>query len=176
MKLFVKLFFLVMIVVLNSCLGKPVAPILGLEQKDVSRPVVHLVKSSEEKLEDLAFWYTGKKDNASIISRYNNLHGKKLSVGDSIVIPEDIVRSRKPYQVKSKNDKTAKAIQKIQNLESEGREAKASEAKMSQGEKIPEKLPKEVGVKNAPKKLPDKIDNQKLDDKRFKYLKELSEF
>lgn len=58
---------------------------------------LHKVRWSEETLSHIAKWYTGTVKNWKSIAKTNpELDPKKIDVGDTISIPEELLTSRKP--------------------------------------------------------------------------------
>jgi hypothetical protein len=58
---------------------------------------LHKVRWSEETLSHIAKWYTGSVKNWKAIAEANpELDPKKIGAGDRILIPEDLLISRKP--------------------------------------------------------------------------------
>ena len=113
---------LLLLILLCGCLGRPVPPKLGLPKSEASQPVVHIVSSNEESLQDIAKWYTGKASNWAILSQYNSRKGKtKLLKGESILIPQGLLKHRKPFvsEVKKSNSVPKKAAksEKVKNQE-----------------------------------------------------------
>lgn len=69
-----------------------------------SRPgyFVHCVRKPDEKMADIADWYTGDKSNAKLIAQANpDLDPELLLVGNEIFIPPDLLKNRKPFNEKS---------------------------------------------------------------------------
>jgi hypothetical protein len=57
----------------------------------------HKVRWPEETLSHIAKWYTGTVKNWKAIAKANpELDHKKIDIGDTISIPEDLLTSRKP--------------------------------------------------------------------------------
>lgn len=105
-------YFVFAVIFFSACLGKPVSPKLIVEPKSSSSPVVHVVKNQAETLQDLSRWYTGSSLNSQVIAKYNGkLKLEKLTVGESILIPENLVKTRKPFLI-SKADSRGKAPDK----------------------------------------------------------------
>ncbi len=62
----------------------------------------HTVRKPDEKLADIADWYTGDKDNARLIAKANpDIDPEFLLVGNEIFIPSDLLKNRKPFYEKS---------------------------------------------------------------------------
>jgi LysM domain len=62
----------------------------------------HTVRKPNEKLADIADWYTGDKSNAKLIAQANpDLDPEFLLVGNEIFIPADLLKNQKPFYAKS---------------------------------------------------------------------------
>ncbi|MGA7143483.1 MAG: hypothetical protein WBY47_03180 [Desulfobacterales bacterium] len=58
---------------------------------------IHKVRWTEETLSHIAKWYTGAVKNWKAIAKVNpELDPKKIDIGDTISIPEDLLTTRKP--------------------------------------------------------------------------------
>ncbi len=74
------------------------------EKQDVWRPVqpkqtsfVHMVQWPGETLPVVAKWYTGDDSNWQFLADANpNINPERLSAGNKIFIPEDLLKTRKP--------------------------------------------------------------------------------
>lgn len=176
--------------ILTGCLGKPVPPRLAIDAKESSLPVVHIVKHSNETMAEISRWYTGDATNAVAIARYNGKnHVTKLSVGESILVPEFLVKTRKPLVSK---DTTAK-----KNQATVVKEKNSDKKTQGAGEKDPkdmvkvkgdtQKIIKETQIKPTQDNISSKAkpkttsqvkgeqEDRKLDELRYQYLKELNE-
>jgi hypothetical protein len=70
--------------------------------KSLPNYYAHTVRQPDEKLTDIAEWYTGKADNAKLLSKANpELDPEFLLVGNEIYIPADLLKTRKPFYKKS---------------------------------------------------------------------------
>ena len=57
----------------------------------------HKIRWSEETLSHIAQWYTGSVKNWKAIAKANpELDPRKIGIGDTILIPKDLLTSRKP--------------------------------------------------------------------------------
>jgi hypothetical protein len=58
----------------------------------------HTVRKPDEKLADIADWYTGDKGNAKKIAQVNpDIDPELLLVGNEIFIPSDLLKTRQPF-------------------------------------------------------------------------------
>ena len=95
----------------ETTVSKPVAPVAPESEADVIAPktsnlkkptpeprvFLHKVRWPEETLSHIAKWYTGTVKNWKAIAEINpELDPKKIDIGDTISIPEDLLTSRKP--------------------------------------------------------------------------------
>jgi hypothetical protein len=89
-----------------SC-GKPVSPTIGIDRNEISEPIVHVVRSNNETMKEIAEWYTGKASNAAILLNYNssNLKGN-IKKGDVILIPQKLLVTRKTFIKKASSKKS----------------------------------------------------------------------
>jgi hypothetical protein len=70
--------------------------------KSQSGYFAHTVKKPDEKLADIADWYTGDKRNAKLIAQANpDIDPEFLLVGNEIFIPSDLLKTRKSLYQKS---------------------------------------------------------------------------
>ena len=79
-----------------------------------SRPgyFAHTVRKPDEKLADIADWYTGDKSNAQLIAQANpDIDPEFLLVGNEIFIPSDLLKTRKPFDEESIQVSASKAAQ-----------------------------------------------------------------
>ena len=68
-----------------------------LAAKYTSTYFAHTVKNSNEKLADIAKWYTGKSENSRALARANpRMDPENLTVGTEIFIPAKLLKTRKP--------------------------------------------------------------------------------
>jgi hypothetical protein len=77
-----------------------------------SRPgyFAHTVRKPDEKLADIADWYTGDKGNAQLIAQANpDIDPEFLLVGNEIFIPSDLLKTRKPFDEESIQVSASKA-------------------------------------------------------------------
>jgi hypothetical protein len=59
------------------------------------RYALHTVRWAEESLGAIALWYTGKADHWKALARVTpNLRGRALTPGDTVFIPEELLRRR----------------------------------------------------------------------------------
>ena len=94
----------------ETTVSKPVAPVAPESEADVIAPktsdlktpipeprsFLHKVRWPEETLSHIAKWYTGTVKNWKAIAKINpELDPKKIDIGDTISIPEDLLTSRK---------------------------------------------------------------------------------
>jgi len=69
----------------------------------------HTVRKPDEKLTDIADWYTGDKGNAKLIAQANpDIDPEFLLVGNEIFIPSDLLKTRKPFYERSIQASTSK--------------------------------------------------------------------
>jgi hypothetical protein len=60
-------------------------------------PYTHEVRWHEETLSHIALWYTGSQNNWQKISRANGgLKPGRINIGDRILIPEELMKTREP--------------------------------------------------------------------------------
>jgi hypothetical protein len=60
-------------------------------------PYTHEVRWSGETLSHIALWYTGSQNNWQKIARANaGLKPIRISIGERILIPEELLKTRKP--------------------------------------------------------------------------------
>jgi len=81
--------------------SEPVTPVAPESETDVVAPkprfFLHKVRWPEETLSHIAKWYTGTVKNWEAIAKINpELDPKKIDIGDTISIPEDLLTSLKP--------------------------------------------------------------------------------
>jgi len=86
----------------ETSVSEPVTPVAP-KPSDLEIPTpeprfyLHKVRWPEETLSHIAKWYTGTVKNWKAIAKANpELDPKKIDVGDTISIPEDLLTSRKP--------------------------------------------------------------------------------
>lgn len=78
---------------------EPIIPVEPKVETDTQEPrfYLHKVRWPEETLSHIAKWYTGTVKNWKTIAKTNpELDPRKIGVGDTISIPENLVTSRKP--------------------------------------------------------------------------------
>ena len=81
--------------------------------KSLANYYAHTVRDPDEKLTDIAKWYTGKAGNAKLLAKANpDLDPEFLLVGNEIYIPSNLLKTRKPFQQKSIQASTSKAEKK----------------------------------------------------------------
>jgi hypothetical protein len=62
-----------------------------------ARHLVHRVRWSGESLSLIAKWYTGKLNNWKILAHFNpKLKPDRIFVGEEILVPEGLLKTRKP--------------------------------------------------------------------------------
>lgn len=72
-------------------------------------PLIHTIKYSGETLGAIAAWYTGSLSNWREIAKFNpNLNPNKLRLGDSVMIPSNLVRRTEPFSKQGLNQKQVK--------------------------------------------------------------------
>ena len=79
--------------------SKPMMPVEPKFETDTPEPCFYLHKVCwpEETLSHIAKWYTGTVKNWNAIAKANpELDPKKIDIGDTISIPEELLTSRKP--------------------------------------------------------------------------------
>ncbi|MBW2605000.1 MAG: LysM peptidoglycan-binding domain-containing protein [Deltaproteobacteria bacterium] len=82
--------------------SEPVTPVKPESERTVVAPkppvlYLHKVRWPEETYSHIAKWYTGTVNNWRAIAKANpELDPKKIDIGDTISIPEDLMTSRKP--------------------------------------------------------------------------------
>jgi len=70
--------------------------------KSRSNYFAHTVRKPDEKLADIADWYTGDRSNAGLIAQANpDIDPEFLLVGNEIFIPSDLLKTRKSFYEKS---------------------------------------------------------------------------
>ena len=78
--------------------------------KSQSGYFAHTVRKPDEKLADIADWYTGDKRNAKLIAQANpDIDPEFLLVGNEIFIPLDLLKTRKSFYQKSIQVSTSKS-------------------------------------------------------------------
>jgi hypothetical protein len=81
--------------------------------KSLSGYYAHTVREPDEKLTDIASWYTGKAGNAKLLAKANpDIDPEFLLVGNEIFIPSDLLKTRKPLNQKSIQASTSKTVKK----------------------------------------------------------------
>jgi len=78
---------------------EPVTPVEPKTETEIPEPrfYLHKVRWTEETLSHIAKWYTGSVKNWKTIAKANPvLDPKKIDVGDTISIPEELLTSRNP--------------------------------------------------------------------------------
>jgi hypothetical protein len=61
------------------------------------QPYIHEVRWPEETLSHIALWYTGSSNNWKKIAEANlGLNPLRIHIGDKILIPEELLKTRKP--------------------------------------------------------------------------------
>jgi hypothetical protein len=70
--------------------------------KSRSSYFAHTVRKPDEKLADIADWYTGDRSNARLIAQANpDIDPEFLLVGNEIFIPSDLLKTRRSFYEKS---------------------------------------------------------------------------
>ena len=65
--------------------------------KPETQPYVHKVRYSGENLISIAEWYTGSRKNWAVIAKANpDLNPNRIFIGDTILIPENLMKRRDP--------------------------------------------------------------------------------
>ncbi|MCB0354524.1 MAG: LysM peptidoglycan-binding domain-containing protein [Bdellovibrionales bacterium] len=73
-------------------------PPADLEPEVVVRPDFrHRVKFCGETLSAIARWYTGDRNNWTIIAQINQVDPKRIKVGSSLIIPSELVTVTDPF-------------------------------------------------------------------------------
>jgi hypothetical protein len=68
----------------------------------------HKVKKNDEKLTDIAKWYTGSSANQTLLAQANpDLDPNHLKKGNEVYIPQKLLKTREPIQVSQKESKPA---------------------------------------------------------------------
>ena len=81
--------------------------------KSLSSYYAHTVRRPDEKLTEIAKWYTGKAENASLLAKANpDIDPAFLLVGNEIFIPADLLKTRKPLHPKPIQASTTGSAQK----------------------------------------------------------------
>lgn len=81
--------------------------------KSLSSYYAHTVREPDEKLTDIAKWYTGKAGNAKLLAKANpDIDPEFLLVGNEIFIPSNLLKTRKPLHQKSIQASTPSAVKK----------------------------------------------------------------
>ncbi len=79
--------------------------------KSLSGYYAHTVRDPDEKLTDIAKWYTGKAANAKLLAKANpDIDPEFLLVGNEIFIPSNLLKTRKPLNKKSIQASTSKTV------------------------------------------------------------------
>ncbi len=73
----------------------------------------HTVRKPDEKLADIADWYTGDRGNAKKIAQANpDIDPEFLLVGNEVFIPSDMLKNRKPFYESSIQASASKVAEK----------------------------------------------------------------
>lgn len=68
----------------------------------------YTVKADDEKLEDIASWYTGNSANRDRLAKANpDLNPDHLTPGNEVYIPQNLLKTRQPVNVKAAEPATA---------------------------------------------------------------------
>ena len=68
--------------------------------KPKPQPYVHKVRYSGEILISIAKWYTGYRNNWTVIAKANpHLNPNRIFIGDKIIIPENLLKRRDPMPI-----------------------------------------------------------------------------
>lgn len=63
-------------------------------------PLAHEIKSPHETLFSIARWYTGSGENWVRIAEANSIRNpRRIQIGDTILIPPDLLKTRRPMPV-----------------------------------------------------------------------------
>jgi len=91
----------------------------------------HTVTKTDEKLSDIATWYTGNASNNKAIAGANpDIDPELLLVGNEIYIPSDLLKTHKPLYQKSIQTQTAKATRKQSKTEGAASAAKQNKIQL----------------------------------------------
>lgn len=94
MKTIARCFCLFLVVSVSSCSKASITP-ASIESKP--QQFFHKIANSGETLTIISKWYSGDVDNWNQIVLANpGLHPEKLTIGDVIMIPQDILKTREP--------------------------------------------------------------------------------
>jgi len=81
--------------------------------KSLASYYAHTVRDPDEKLADIAKWYTGKAGNAKLLARANpDIDPEFLLVGNEIFIPSNLLKTRKPLNLKPTQAATSRTVKK----------------------------------------------------------------
>ena len=81
--------------------------------KSLTNYYAHTVREPDEKLTDIAKWYTGKARNAKLLAKANpDIDPDFLLVGNEIYIPSNLLKTRKPLNKKSIQASASKPAKK----------------------------------------------------------------
>ena len=81
--------------------------------KSLGRYYSHTVREPDEKLTDIAKWYTGKAGNAKLLAKANpDIDPDFLLVGNEIFIPANLLKTLKPLHQRSVQASTSKTVKK----------------------------------------------------------------
>lgn len=73
------------------------APAKDTESAPEEKPVIHQVKWNRETFFSIALWYTGSGSHWRQLVKANpNIEPRRLRIGDTIRIPENLLKTRKP--------------------------------------------------------------------------------
>jgi len=108
-KILLKFFWLFLIVTAVGCGLIEKNPDQWQPIKQKKKSFVHTVKYSNESLEIIAAWYTGKGVNVIALANANpNINPNRLLVGNRIYIPKNLLKIRKPMPQEYPKKWTAK--------------------------------------------------------------------
>ncbi|UCD79332.1 MAG: LysM peptidoglycan-binding domain-containing protein [Desulfobacterales bacterium] len=110
----------------------------------------YTVKRDNEKLEDIARWYTGNPANRKLLAKTNpDLNPDHLKLGDEVYIPEKLLKNRKPLPPPESATADSKPAAKTPPAEPD--ERPASDEKQAPDEKsAPDEKIKLFGPKQFP--------------------------
>jgi hypothetical protein len=75
----------------------PVPQPVQLDKAAEPAPYVHIIRRSGETLGAIALWYTGALDNwKRLVAANNGLDPRKIQIGDKILIPQNLMKTRRP--------------------------------------------------------------------------------
>jgi hypothetical protein len=110
----------------------------------------YTIRQDNEKLEDIAGWYTGNPANQKLLAKANpDLNPNQLKAGDEVYIPQNLLKNRKPLPVP--NSATANSEPAVKTPPAGSEEKPVPDVKATPEEKpAPDEKIKLFGPKQFP--------------------------